>query len=108
MVDVIAQNLTQRVVEDVRCGVVVTQRPSTKFVVRRDNLITDIELAVLHVTGVKDVAVVDLDVRDLKLGNTINDDAACVVLLATGLRVEAGAVEEETERGVLRNILRCL
>ena len=59
-------------------------------------------------TGVKDVAVVDVDVRDLKLRNTINDDAACVVLLATGLRVEAGAVEEETERGVLRNILRCL
>ena len=59
-------------------------------------------------TSVKDVAVVDLDVRDLKLGNTINDDAAYVVLLATGLRVEAGAVEEETERGVLRNILRCL
>ena len=59
-------------------------------------------------TGVKDVAVVDLDVRDLKLRNTINDDAACVGRLASGLRVEAGAVKEETERGVLRNLFRSL
>ena len=43
--------------------------------------------------------------RDLELGNTIDDDAARVVLLTTRLCIEARAIEEDTKAGILRNLL---
>lgn len=44
--------------------------------------------------NMEDVAVVDLDIGDLKLCNAIDDDAARVVLLSSGFCVEARAVKQ--------------
>ena len=51
------------------------------------------------------VAVEDLNVGDLELRNTIDDDATGVVLLTTRLCIEARAIEDQTEAGVFGNLL---
>ena len=51
------------------------------------------------------VAVEDLNVGDLELSNTIDDDATGVVLLTTRLRIEARAIEDQTEARVFGNLL---
>lgn len=48
-------------------------------------------------TDMEDIAVVDLDIGDLKLCNTIDDDAARIVLLSSRLCIEARAIKEQTE-----------
>ena len=54
---------------------------------------------------VEHVAVVDLNVRDLKLRDAINYDATSVILLTTRLRVEACTIQEDTEGCVVGDLL---
>lgn len=73
------------------------QLQETNLIVRRDDLIADLKLAILDVTDVEHIAIVNLDVRDFELGDAVDNDATRVVLLATRLCIEARAVKEEAK-----------
>ena len=105
LVDLITKNLTKRVVQDVSTSVVVADRLTAELVVLASNLITLSKLTVLDETVVNNVATKLLNVKNLELGNTIDNDAASISDLTTGLGVEVGVVEQETKRGLGREIL---
>lgn len=47
-----------------------------------------------------DVSVEHLHVLDLELGNTVNSDAALIILLPSAFRVESGFVKNDAKRCV--------
>ena len=51
------------------------------------------------------VAVENLNVRDLELCDTIDDDASGIVLLTTRFRVEASTIQKDTEGRVVSDLL---
>lgn len=45
LVDVITQNLTEGIVEDMSTGMVVSDGPATEFIVGADDFVSDFELS---------------------------------------------------------------
>ena len=78
----------------VQCQVQHRYETKTYLVIRRYNLITDTELAVFHSADMQHIAIEDLNIRDLELRNTIDDDATSVVFLSTRFCVEACAIKK--------------
>ncbi|TFA98277.1 hypothetical protein CCMA1212_009972 [Trichoderma ghanense] len=105
LVDIVAQHLPQRVVQDVCAGVVVADGGAAQLIVFANDFVAGRELSVLNVAAVEDVSTVVLDVHDLELDNVVNHDAASVGDLATGLGVEVGLIEQDTDGSVCRNVL---
>lgn len=52
----------------------------------------------------QDVATVHLDVRHFEIACTVDNNVSGVVLLASSLRVETRAIEEDTKIGTVRNV----
>jgi len=65
-------------------------------------------MTILEMTGMQDIAVVHLDIFDLKVGDAVNNDITSIVLLSTRLSVEAGLVKENTKGGVFWDVCRGL
>jgi hypothetical protein len=125
LVNVVAEDLTEGVVEDVGSSVVVTEGPAaelggradgvsfsvccrrplgTHLVVGRNDLVADGEGSLLDGTNVKNVAVEDLDVLDVEVGLAVNDNATSVALLSSRLGVEVGLVEQDTDKCLVRGL----
>ena len=105
LVNLITQNLTKRVVQDVSTSVVVADRLATELVVLASNLITSGKVTILDEAVMNNVTTKLLNIENLELGNTIDDDATSISNLTTGLGVKVGVVEEETNGGLGRKIL---
>lgn len=120
LVNVVAEDLTESVVEDVGSGVVVAEGPAaelgkrasqprlsqaeateTHLVVGRNDLVANREGSLLDGTNVKNVAIEDLDVLDVEVGLAVNDDATSVALLSSRLGVEVGLVEQDSDESLI-------
>jgi hypothetical protein len=77
----------------------------THLVVSGNDLVADLQLALLQSTNVQDITVVHLHVLDLELGLTIDGKDTSVVLLSTLLGVEVGLVQEDAKWSVGGNVL---
>lgn len=120
LVNVVAERFSEGKVENVRSGVVISDGPSSELyvsalyadllmtahlVIRRDHFISDIQLAFLQLTDMKNVTVVDLHIGDLELGLSVNSKHTRIVLLSTLLGVEVCLVEQDSERLVGGDVL---
>jgi len=65
----------------------------THLVVCADDLVTDLQLALLQLTDMQNVAVVHLHIGHLELGLAVNGEDTSIVLLSTLLGVKVGLVK---------------
>ena len=63
------------------------------LVVRADDLVSNIQLALLQLTNMQDITVVHLYVGHLELGLAVNGEDTSIVLLSTLLGVKVGLVK---------------
>jgi hypothetical protein len=84
----------------------------TDFIIRRHYFAANVEFAILQLTDMQYIAIVDLNVCDFErssvcLGNlTVNDNAPIVIFLATSFGVEISTIEQKTKDGVLGKVGR--
>jgi hypothetical protein len=64
----------------------------TYLIVRADYFLPNRQLSVLQMPAVQNITVVDLNILNVELGLPIDDYTSSVVLLSTGLGIEARSV----------------
>lgn len=74
-----------------------TSQSETHLIVSANNLISNVQLSLRQHSDMKDVSAEDLDVRDEELGLPVDDDGSGISLLSSGLGVEVGSIEKETD-----------
>jgi hypothetical protein len=97
LIDVIAEHFPKRVIENVCCGVVVAQWPSSELVITRQNFVPNVELTVFQMPDVKNISVENLNVSHLEVCDAIDDNIAGIIFLSTRFCVETRAVEKNAE-----------
>ncbi|KAH3671576.1 hypothetical protein OGAPHI_000279 [Ogataea philodendri] len=105
LVNAVTQNLSESKVKNVSTSVVVSNRPSSELVIASDNVVSNGKSTFHNVTSVQDVTSVALDVLNLKLSNSVNDDLSGVVLLASLLSIEWRLFQQDTKLLTLLGIL---
>lgn len=69
----------------------------TYLVVGTGHLVSNLELAFLQLSNVQNIAIVDLNVGNFKVGLAVDGDGSSVILLTTRLGVEVGLIKQKTE-----------
>lgn len=81
-------------------------KPGSHLAVGADDLVANLDLALLHVPNMQDVSVEYLNVGHLKIGLAVDGKRTGIILLSTGFGVKVGLVEEDPEHGPVLQ-LRC-